>query len=92
MNRLNVLQLDSSHLLPKYSDAGLSTIELKMFTPEVMPAFYYANFVVYVGNNLCRILKSPLPGDKYFWVTDKEEYINLITETYESGQLNSAAV
>lgn len=84
------LILTKFHLLPAFHNTGISDIQIGHFRTRLHPYYFYADLVIYAGNNICKILKEPFPTLSYIRREDLDTFTEGMDEVFqiEQSQIN----
>lgn len=71
------------HLTKSCSKTPISLVELRHLETFLHPDYYYSDIVIFEGDNICKILKSPYDTDPYFWKHEIKQWLSLAAEIYD---------
>lgn len=86
---MNHLILKRTDLTQKYRDIPISEVDLNKIDPSKHADYYYADLVIFAGNNIGKILKTPVSiPDPYIRIEDLDFAISVISENFHVNPIS----
>lgn len=82
-SRTKYLIMDRSCLLKQFSEIDLDHLQIRHLDPKTFPEYFYANLVIFQGEEESRVMKSPIKTERFIYTKNIEIFMNYIFEHYD---------